>query len=145
MENEVPKCICGRDCKKALYSNDTTAMNYGYNMTCGRAECRIGDRHKYPKKVGFKPKKIASNLSIIAQNSASATCHICHKEKSPGQQICDNCRGRAYARKKFGHRIFIKSVFAQRTVKDQNRTKRQQEAKDFFDNLSRQVKEELKK
>lgn len=146
MEEIVPKCTCGKDCKKApLNSGSPAQLNNGYYMTCGNLECRKGRKHRHPKRVGVKEKPKQKHLTIMNQRQVSDTCHMCGEKKDHGRSICEKCQKKAYFLKHRVHDNFLKRVFSKPTkIKEAYHKRKQEEAKEFFDGLRQQVKEELK-
>ena len=142
----IPKCtVCDKNAKKAHNpSNQVPAMNHGYYKTCGSKYCirnARGGKNFAEKKSGIKTKMV-TGLHRAHQQKQSTKCWVCKGDKEVGLANC----GKKFCTetRRYGHDKFMKSIKRDNHIKLLKRAKKKKDTDDFFEEMNKKAKDQLK-
>lgn len=150
-EFEIPLCpYCGENCilPTLKIGGSTTALNYGYLMTCGKKEC-LHAAHK-GKHVATNPgtkyvlPHFKGGLSNIQRRRSNPVCR-CGRPKGNRRSLCPSCLSRSKHMTLKRSAGFLGSIISESVQKKIFRDTNRQKAVDDFDELTRKARLLLKK
>lgn len=146
---QIPKCKCGKPCKKARNGGGTMgSLNYGYYMTCGEKECLSNrDKKNYGTLKDGKKRELPDTFYIHDIYKNQLFCHWCKKPKEVGRNACNDCleRGRSLTTYKYvTNKILIEGIIKKRNKK-QYLARKNKQTKLVMSDIEKQAKKLLLK